>query len=100
VAGQGYRSGKSALFNRSVFSNAATSFWQWPHHRPALAFFVWAGIGGVVYGSSITTLTEAGVAQFMIRASAVRDAASFYRGRIMGGVLRAETDALFRNRRV
>ena len=31
----------------------------------------------------------------MIGASAVRDAAPFYRGRIMGGVLRAETDALF-----
>jgi hypothetical protein len=28
----------------------------------------------------------------------MRDAAPFYRGRIMGGVLRAETDALFRNR--
>jgi len=34
----------------------------------------------------------------MISASAVRDAAPFYRGRIMGGVLQAETDALFRNR--
>jgi tRNA(adenine34) deaminase len=59
---------------------------------------VWAGIGGVVYGSSITTLAEAGIAQIMIGASAVHDAAPFYRGRIMGGVLRAETDALFRNR--
>jgi len=61
---------------------------------------VWTGIGGVVYGSSITTLAEAGITQIMIRASAVRDAAPFYRGRIMGGVLRAEIDALFRNRRV
>ena len=65
-----------------------------------MSAIIWAGIGGVVYDSSITTLTEAGVAQIMIRASAVRDAAPFYRGRIMGGVLRAETDALFRNRRV
>jgi tRNA(adenine34) deaminase len=60
---------------------------------------VWAGIGGVVYGSSITALTEAGITQIMIDAIAVRDAAPFYRGRIMGGVLRTETDALFRNRR-
>jgi len=60
---------------------------------------VWAGIGGIVYGSSITTLAEAGVAQIMIGASAVRDAAAFYRGRIMGGVLRAETDALFNRQR-
>jgi tRNA(adenine34) deaminase len=58
----------------------------------------WAGIGGVVYGSSITTLAEAGIAQIMIGASAVRDAAPFYRGRIMAGVLRAETDALFHKR--
>jgi len=46
---------------------------------------VWAGIGGVVYASSITTLAEVGMAQVMIGASAVRDAAPFYRGRIMGG---------------
>ena len=63
-----------------------------------MSAIVWAGIGGVVYGSSITTLAEVGIAQVMIGAIAVRDAAPFYRGRIMGGVLRAETDALFHNR--
>ena len=52
----------------------------------------------VVYGSSITTLAEVGIPQIMVDESVVRDAAPFYRGRIMGGVLRAETDALFRNR--
>jgi tRNA(adenine34) deaminase len=60
---------------------------------------VWAGIGGVVYGSSISTLVQAGITQIMINASAVRAAAPVYRGQIMGGVLQAETDALFRNRR-
>jgi tRNA(Arg) A34 adenosine deaminase TadA len=64
-----------------------------------MSAIVWAGIGGVVYGSSISTLVQAGIAQIMIDASAVRAAASFYRGQIMGGVLRAETDALFHNRR-
>jgi tRNA(Arg) A34 adenosine deaminase TadA len=64
-----------------------------------MSAIVWAGLGGVVYGSSISALAEAGIAQIMIDSSAVRDAASFYRGRIMGGILRAETDALFRNRR-
>jgi len=59
---------------------------------------VWAGIGGVVYASSITTLAEVGIAQVMMGASAVRDAAPLYRGRIMCGVPQAETDALFRNR--
>jgi tRNA(Arg) A34 adenosine deaminase TadA len=63
-----------------------------------MSAIVWAGIGGVVYGSSMTTLAEAGIAQIMIGASAVRDAAPFCRGRIIGGILRAETDALFRNR--
>jgi tRNA(adenine34) deaminase len=64
-----------------------------------MSAIVWAGIGGVVYGSSITALAEAGIAQIMIDAIAVRGAASFYRGLIIGGVLQAETDALFRNRR-
>ena len=63
-----------------------------------MSAIVWAGIGGVVYGSSIRTLAEAGIVQIMIDASAVRDAALFYRGQIMGGILRAETDALFRDR--
>jgi tRNA(adenine34) deaminase len=65
-----------------------------------MSAIVWAGIGGVVYGSSITTLAEAGIAQILIGASAVREAAPWYRGQIMGGVLRAETDALFHNRRL
>ena len=43
-------------------------------------------------------LAEVGIPQIMIDASVVRYAAPFYRGRIIGGVLRAETDALFRNR--
>jgi tRNA(Arg) A34 adenosine deaminase TadA len=33
-----------------------------------MSAIVWAGIGGVVYGSSITTLEEAGIAQMMIGA--------------------------------
>jgi tRNA(adenine34) deaminase len=64
-----------------------------------MSAIVWAGPGGVVYGSSISALAEAGIAQIMIDASAVRDAAPSYRGRIMGGIPRAETDTLFRNRR-
>jgi hypothetical protein len=45
-----------------------------------MSAIVWAGIGGVVYGSSITTLAEADIPQIMIGASVVRDAAPFYRG--------------------
>ena len=58
-----------------------------------------AAAAGIVYGSSISTLAQASIAQIMIDASAVRAAAPFYRGQIMGGVLRAETDALFCDRR-
>jgi len=47
----------------------------------------------------MSAIVWAGIAQITIDASAVRDAAPFYRGQIMGGVLRAETDTLFRNRR-
>lgn len=64
-----------------------------------MSAIAWAGIGGVVYGSSIATLAQIGIAQIKIDASAVRAAAPFYRGQIIGGVLQAETDALFYNRR-
>jgi len=63
-----------------------------------MSAIVWAGSGGVLYGSSITALEEAGIAQITIGASVVRDASPFYRGRIVGVAVRAETDALFRNR--
>lgn len=59
----------------------------------------WAGMGGVVWGTSITDLSRFGIDQIMIPANAVIAAASFYRGFILGGVLRAETDALFRDRK-
>jgi len=64
-----------------------------------MSAIIWAGIGGIAYGSSITALAEAGIAQIMVDAGTVRDAAPFYHGQILGSVLRAETDALFRNRR-
>jgi hypothetical protein len=63
-----------------------------------MSAIVWAGTGGMLYGSSITALEKARIAQITIAASVVRDASPFYRGRIVGGVLRAETDALFRSR--
>jgi tRNA(Arg) A34 adenosine deaminase TadA len=65
-----------------------------------MSAMIWAGIGGIVYGTSITALAAAGIAQILIDASAVSHAAaSFYRGQIKGGVLQVETDALFRDRR-
>ena len=58
---------------------------------------IWAGIGTVVYGTSIATLTRS-MGQIGITAGALAATAPFYRGRIIGGVLEAECDALFRNR--
>jgi tRNA(adenine34) deaminase len=60
---------------------------------------VWAGLGGVVWGTSIETLHEVGINQIMIPATTVIGASPFYNGEILGGVLKAETDALFINRR-
>ena len=59
----------------------------------------WARIGGIVYGTGIATLHEVGIDQILLPASAVLAAAAFVRCEILGGVLAAQTDALFRHRR-
>ncbi len=63
-----------------------------------MSALAWARIGGVVYGTSIETLRRVGIDQILLPATAVIDAAPFYRGEILGGVLASETDALFANR--
>lgn len=60
---------------------------------------VWAGIGGIVWGTSIEQLRQFGINQVLIPATTVIGASAFYHGNILGHVLQAETDALFRNRR-
>jgi tRNA(adenine34) deaminase len=64
-----------------------------------MSAIVWAGMGGVVWGTSIEQLCRFGIDQIRIPATAIIAAAPFYRGLILGHVLAAETDALFRNRR-
>lgn len=61
---------------------------------------IWAGIGGVVYGTSIATLGQKlGLRQISIPASEVIAAASGFRHvALLGGVLAGETDALFAER--
>ena len=57
---------------------------------------VWAGIPEIVYGTSIPFVVEQGWGQIEIRAEQVMAAsASFYTGKVVGGVLRAQTDPLF-----
>jgi tRNA(Arg) A34 adenosine deaminase TadA len=63
-----------------------------------MSALAWAGIGGVVYGTSIETLRRLGIDQILLPAKTVIDAAPFYRGEILGDVLAFETDALFADR--
>jgi hypothetical protein len=64
-----------------------------------MSAIAWAGMGGVVWGTSIETLLQLGIRQILIPATAVIAAAPFYRGSVLGSVLDAEIDALFRERR-
>ncbi|MBV2156543.1 nucleoside deaminase [Kitasatospora sp. SUK 42] len=58
----------------------------------------WAGIGQVVWGTSIEGLRRTGLDQIDLAATAVAEASkSFYTPKLLlGGVLADETDALFR----
>ncbi|MCG6157301.1 nucleoside deaminase [Rubinisphaera margarita] len=56
---------------------------------------LWAGIGGVVFGTSIPTLTRCGYHQIEIRAREVIAASQFAECTLEGGILEAECDALF-----
>ncbi len=60
---------------------------------------VWAGIGGVVFASSIAGIRKSGIGQIDISASTVAQAAPFYEGLLLGGVLGAETDRMFMERK-
>ena len=60
-----------------------------------MSAIVWAGIGGVVYATSIAGLKQVGYDQIDIASPAVAAAAPFWHGGILGGVLAAETDRMF-----
>ncbi len=64
-----------------------------------MSALVWAGIGGVVFASSIDGIRRAGIGQIDIAAKAVIAASPFYSGLLLGGVLAAETDRMFMERR-
>ena len=63
-----------------------------------MSALVWAGIGGVVFASSIDGIRRSGIDQIDIAAKAVVEAAPFYKGLLLGGVLAAETDRMFLER--
>ena len=64
-----------------------------------MSAMVWAGMGAVVWGTSIEQLRQFGINQILLPATTVIGASEFYHGGILGHVLEAETDALFRNRK-
>jgi tRNA(Arg) A34 adenosine deaminase TadA len=63
-----------------------------------MSAMAWAAMGGVVWGTSVEQLREFGIRQILIPATTVIGASPFYHGEILGHVLQAETDALFRDR--
>lgn len=64
-----------------------------------MSALMWAGIGGVVFASSIEGIKRAGIGQIEITARAVADATPFWKGLLLGGVLAAETDRMFLERK-
>lgn len=63
-----------------------------------MSALVWAGIGGVVFASSIDGIRRAGINQIAITARQVAEASPFYKGLLLGGVLASETDRMFMER--
>jgi tRNA(adenine34) deaminase len=60
-----------------------------------MSALVWAGIGGVIFGTDLAGLKRAGIDQIDISAATVVAASPFWHGEVLGGVLASETDALF-----
>ena len=60
-----------------------------------MSALVWAGVGGVIFGTSLAGLKQAGIDQIDIPAATVVAASPFWHGELLGGVLANETDHLF-----
>ena len=63
-----------------------------------MSAIIWAGIGGVVYATSIEQLKAVGYHQIDVASSDVAKSATFWNGAILGGVLAEETDRMFAER--
>lgn len=59
------------------------------------AAIAWTGIAEVVVGTSIDTMAEMGIGQILLPCAEVLRATPFYRGRLVTGVLREDTDRLY-----
>lgn len=63
-----------------------------------MSALVWAGIGGVVFGSSIETISRSGIGQINVSAQSVISASDFKQPELLGGVLASQCDQLFAQR--
>ena len=64
-----------------------------------MSALVWAGIGGVIFATSLAGLKKAGIDQIDIPAATIVAASPFWHGELLGGVLASETDPLFKSDR-
>lgn len=64
-----------------------------------MSALIWAGIQGVVFGSSIDTIKKSGIDAFIFSAKDINKGGDFSKTQILGGILESECDALFINRR-
>lgn len=63
-----------------------------------MSALVWAGIGGVVYGSSAAAIKDSGIDIFTFSAKDINKGNSFSQTQLIGGVLESECNALFAKR--
>ncbi|MEM7683092.1 MAG: nucleoside deaminase [Planctomycetota bacterium] len=74
-------------------------YWLYTTAEPCpmcMAACVWAGLGGVVYGTSIATLSRLGFFQIDLTSHELAARSKWAPERVVGGVCEAECDALFR----
>ena len=64
-----------------------------------MSALVWAGIGGVVYGSSAQTIKQSGIDIFSFSAKDINQGSNFSQTQLLGGILESECNALFANRK-
>ncbi|MFF4896376.1 nucleoside deaminase [Streptomyces sp. NPDC001068] len=77
---------------------AATTLYSTGEPCPmCMSACAWAGVGQVVWGTSVDVLGRTGLHQITLSARTVAEAsAGFYSPRLLGGVLAGTTDELFR----
>ena len=63
-----------------------------------MSALVWAGIGGVVYGSSAATIKKTGIDIFSFSAKEINRGGGFSQTQLLGSILESECNALFINR--